>query len=51
MIRASTALLATSLVAANDWSKLSKGPWSAREGLMAVSQGDYMYMTAGRDSN
>ena len=32
------------------WTLRSDGPFSTREGLMAVSLGDYVYMTGGRDS-
>lgn len=33
------------------WELASKGPWSAREGLMGVSFGNYIYMTGGRSNN
>jgi len=32
------------------WSKLSDGPWSKREGLMVASVGDQMILTGGRDT-
>lgn len=33
-----------------DWLKLADGPWSAREGLMAVTTPDGIYMSGGRDT-
>ena len=38
-------------LAAGSWSKLSDGPWTAREGLMAVSNGESIFMSGGRYSN
>lgn len=32
------------------WQKLSEGPWSAREGLMAVNTPKGIFMTGGRDT-
>jgi hypothetical protein len=31
-----------------DWTLLSKGPYSGREGVMGVSFGDYIYLSGGR---
>lgn len=43
--------VAVSVTAADNatWTKLADGPWSAREGLMAVTTPKGIYMTGGRD--
>ena len=33
----------------NDWTKVNNGPFSAREGLMAVSTGNFLFLSGGRD--
>jgi hypothetical protein len=44
-------LLGSAIGSEDSWEKLSDGPWSAREGLMAVSAGSKIFMTGGRTSS
>jgi hypothetical protein len=41
-------LLLGLLGGASAWEELADGPWSAREGLMAVSTGEFMLLSGGR---